>query len=298
MKEFIDKILEQHKSTAWLFPSIAAFPLPKDDTEPIFDLHRRICEKASRNNNNAALGAIGGPEIAGFLRGVLAASKSQSKYRNFTLVTIESEEHSVKQMTLSEWQPYLPSTPIISSNWRQFSLPIEIRSRFAAVALDRDSIFLLGGETHEEKSRYLSDVVQLSVDSCMGWNATAVASLPSPRSDFSAVLLGQRILAIGGQNNGCYLDNVDMYDAVLDRWEASVKLPVPISLSASVATNDGRQVYVTGGIADTFTSGMNFLLFDVRGSRWNFLSDLPRPRSGHAAIMDAEGYRLYVIGGI
>ena len=93
------------------------------------------------------------------------------------------------------------------------------------------------------------------------------------------------------------MNNVDLYDAAVDRWEKCIDLPAPTYLSAAVATEDGQQVYVTGGITE-YTNGTNFLLFDVRSSRWNSLGDLPQPRYGHAAIMDAEGYRLYVIGGI
>ena len=128
------------------------------------------------------------------------------------------------------------------------------------------------------------------------------APLPVPRNQFSAVPLGSRIYAIGGQlhHDSVQLDQsrVDIFDTKTDTWSRGPDLPKGHShAEAGTFVHEGR-IYMVGGHT-TPAGGKKSVDPDILvlqpGGDWELLGKLPMPLSSPAAAI--IGGRLYVAGG-
>lgn len=118
------------------------------------------------------------------------------------------------------------------------------------------------------------------------------ASLPVPRSEVAAAVLGHRIVVVGGfVETGTSSARVDAYSPARDRWS---RLPnLPIQVNHAMAAASGGRLYVLGGHTHRGPSLSAFVLQD---GTWRRLPRMPGPRAAAgAAVVDGT---LYVVGGV
>src|SRR5215831_8543765 len=109
------------------------------------------------------------------------------------------------------------------------------RAGSAAAVVD-DAIFVLGGRLSGNGpcsggGPFLDTVERYDIATDT-W--TAVAPLPSPRSDLAAVNHGGKIFVFGGCNNTGFLSDVDMYDPETNTWTTGLA-PMPTARATFVA---------------------------------------------------------------
>ncbi len=144
----------------------------------------------------------------------------------------------------------------------------------------------------------------LDLDDLAGGSATwrNAAPMPDPRNQFSAVSIGNRIYAIGGQYNhdSQQLDQprIDVYDAETDSWSRGPDLPKGHSHGEAGTFVHERRIVMVGGHT-TPAGGRKSIDPDILvlepGGEWELLGKLPMPLSSPAAAI--IGGKLYVAGG-
>ncbi len=126
---------------------------------------------------------------------------------------------------------------------------------------------------------------------------TAVAPLPSARSDLAAMAVGGKIYVFGGCSGspGQLLEDVDVYDPRTDRWsQAPEDLPAPRASFYSVGKK-GDTIFVIGGIGLFFTETDVNEAYKVASDSWHTGTVMPNSRAEASAV--SHGGRIYVLGG-
>ncbi|MBM3756444.1 MAG: hypothetical protein FJW38_20945 [Acidobacteria bacterium] len=122
------------------------------------------------------------------------------------------------------------------------------------------------------------------------------ARLPLANSEMSVAEAGGKIYVIGGypaaRNT---VDDVQVYDTVLDTWTLGPKLPAPVNHSMPAVA--GGKIYIAGGQSDAGNSSFVATMyeFDPATQTWRTRAPMPRPRGGGAAA--ALDGKIYVAGG-
>ena len=129
---------------------------------------------------------------------------------------------------------------------------------------------------------------------------TSLTPIPESRvmiGDYSCVL-EDRIYVIGGgekQGEDSEISSrVDLYDPGSDRWHSRQELPLPLT-GIGVCSLNG-QVYVTGGMSDSYLSRNSVYRYDPVMDSWTRVADMLNPRYRHIAV-EVDG-KMYAIGGI
>jgi N-acetylneuraminic acid mutarotase len=159
----------------------------------------------------------------------------------------------------------------------------EARHDTAATALGGTVYVFAGGSASE-----LDSVESLSP----GGAWTTVGSLPTTRSDLSALSVAGRAYVLGGYDGQAPLKPVL---ATRDgrRFPVAGDLPVPFRYAATAAV--GPTIYTFGG---ELASGLDtdaIQAFDTTSGRARVVGHLPEPLSHASAV--ALGGRIYVLGG-
>jgi len=107
----------------------------------------------------------------------------------------------------------------------------------------------------------------LIYDRTTGW--TEGAAMPGPRDHLGAVLVQNKIYAIGGRRN-TVLRRVDIYDIPTDTWSPGPSLPKPTSGMAAELLADGRIHVVGGEDPSTFGGGVvdRHYILDIASGTW------------------------------
>jgi len=116
--------------------------------------------------------------------------------------------------------------------------------------------------------------------------------LNRPRAAGSAAVVDDRIVLIGGQNDGALIPATEVFDGI--RWVDAAPIPTPREHLATAS--DGRYVYVVGGrdlSADKDVAALE--RYNPSADRWEKLSPMPTARGGLGAAL-VEG-RLVAVGG-
>lgn len=117
------------------------------------------------------------------------------------------------------------------------------------------------------------------------------ASMPTPRTEVAAAVLGGKIYVIGGFGGAGGL--VEVYDPGTDRWETRAPLPEP--LHHTTATSAGSRLYVIGGYSGGWSPVNGIFEYDPASDRWRRRVPMPTARHGLGAAV--IGRTIYVIGG-
>lgn len=175
--------------------------------------------------------------------------------------------------------------------------PMPTARSAAAVVVMGDSLYVLGGRTSAApcSGGALSVMERYDIDTDT-W--TTEASLPSPRSDFAAVAVGNKIYVFGGCDGGD-LNDVDVYDRSTGTWDTS---PADLSVARSslMAGRKGNVIYVMGGRVAGVVSALNESYNTVKDT-WSVGAPMPDvgcvvPGKGETGVY-SHGGQIYVPGG-
>lgn len=122
------------------------------------------------------------------------------------------------------------------------------------------------------------------------------APMPTPRTEVTAVNLGDRIYVIGGFNSdGNPTDIVEAYDIRNNIWMTNVtSLPIPLHHAAAAVSEQGK-IYVAGGYSGGWEASDKLFIYDPMNNAWIEGNPMPTPRgSPNANFVNGT---LYVIGG-
>ena len=162
-------------------------------------------------------------------------------------------------------------------------LPIGLHHPMAAGF--RGRLYVIGGITQRLGG---PDSARVFVFDGAGW--TEGPSLHRPRGAGAAVVVGDRIIVVGGINSSGEVAPVEIFDG--SAWHDGA--PIPSPLDHVGAATDGRFVYVAGGRRNGSHFG-TFQRYDPVADSWRHLPAMPTARSGLGAAFAAG--RVFAIGG-
>jgi N-acetylneuraminic acid mutarotase len=179
---------------------------------------------------------------------------------------------------------------IKTGDWAELAkMPVPVNH--PAVTAYRGRIYVHGGYTG-----FFEEVDALqSFDPATGaW--TRLTGSGAPRAAGTLAAVGDRILSIGGVDNGKPLDMVQAFDPRTGRWSSrpSLRIPREHLASAVIETKGGPRVVVLGGRS----SGKNLANVESYGpgdAKWRVEPSLRTPRSGFGAATIAN--RVIAVGG-
>ena len=123
-----------------------------------------------------------------------------------------------------------------------------------------------------------------------GW--VELAPMPVPRAAGGAVVVGDRLVVVGGQADGHDVAETDVFDGTT--WTQSSSIPTPRDY-VGVAT-DGAFVYAVGGQQlDVNHDVAAFERFDPSTGKWT--KGPPLPQALHGLGVAVVNGRLYAVGG-
>lgn len=124
---------------------------------------------------------------------------------------------------------------------------------------------------------------------------TTGLSMPTPRTEFDAALLNDKIYVIGGHTENEVTNIVEVYSPTLDKWiNNASQLPVALDHSA-LAAYDGKLYLVGGFVGEPEIPQNLMLIYDPLTNIWQKGASMPTPRGGLTAQF-VNGI-LYAIGG-
>ena len=119
------------------------------------------------------------------------------------------------------------------------------RRAYAASVQVGSTIFVFGGKSSPNSPDRLKACEKLdTLQSPMNWER--VAPMESGRADAGAVVVGGKVMVVGGFTGTDFLSSVEIYNPSDNTWQSGPSLPAPRS-GMGVAALDGT-VYVAGGI--------------------------------------------------
>jgi hypothetical protein len=190
---------------------------------------------------------------------------------------------------LSDLRRYNP----VTNSWAILA-PMPTARAAAAAAVVDDAIFVIGGRTSTGgpcSGGPLSVVERYDIDQNT-W--TAVAPLPSPRSDLAAVERGGKVFVFGGCSGifSDFTDQVDMYDPETNTWTPRRSMPTP--RASLVVGHRGDNVYAIGGWNGGPPLNVNEV-YKMANNSWTTAAPMPTARGEAGA--HSHGGRVYVVGG-
>jgi N-acetylneuraminic acid mutarotase len=157
-----------------------------------------------------------------------------------------------------------------------------------------NSIYAIGGRTGTTpcSGTPLATVERYDIASNT-W--TAVAPLPTARSDLAAIDHGGKIYAFGGCMGSFAATNlVDVYNPTTNTWStAPADMPTPRSSFYGVGKK-GNEIYAIGG-QDNFVQLAVNEVYNVAKNTWSTDTPMPSPRAEMGVV--SHGGRIYTVGG-
>ena len=118
------------------------------------------------------------------------------------------------------------------------------------------------------------------------------ASMPSARTEVTAVQLDGKIYVMGGYEKGG--DLVEEYDPKKNSWRRRAALPKALHHIGAAAING--KIYVIGGYISGVGPVATVYEYDAAADRWRSRQSMPTPR-GALAVGVIEG-KIFAIGGV
>jgi N-acetylneuraminic acid mutarotase len=164
--------------------------------------------------------------------------------------------------------------------------PLPIPLHHAAAASYRGEVVVLGGT-----SGNLADASN-KVFALRGNGWVELPSLTHARAAPAAAVVGDRLVAVGGQNAKKLVPQTEVFDG--NSWKDAPAMPTPREHLAAVS--DGTYVYTIGGrflSADKNSAALE--RFDPQSATWTKLVGMPTPRGSYGATL-IDG-RIVAVGG-
>ncbi|WP_245189618.1 Kelch repeat-containing protein [Lunatimonas salinarum] len=191
--------------------------------------------------------------------------------------------------------------PVLDTWIQGDEIPADRRRGAAGVAVYKDKFYLLGGaeDGHWADNREYLD----EYDPQTGrW--TRLADMPRVRDHFQAVVLGDKLYAVGGrrsfakEGHGFELTyaEVDVYDFQRNAWETlRADYNLPTERAGNSAVNYGNGFIVVGGESDHQVAAHDEVEYFEPGKGWRLLNRLERGRHGMQVV--PLGGKFYVAAG-
>jgi serine/threonine protein kinase/N-acetylneuraminic acid mutarotase len=164
--------------------------------------------------------------------------------------------------------------------------PLPIPLHHAAAASYRGEVVVLGGT-----SGNLADASN-KMFALRGNGWVELPSLTHARAAPAAAVVGDRLVAVGGQNAKKLVPQTEVFDG--NSWKDAPAMPTPREHLAAVS--DGTYVYTIGGrflSADKNSAALE--RFDPQSATWTKLVGMPTPRGSYGATL-IDG-RIVAVGG-
>jgi N-acetylneuraminic acid mutarotase len=172
-----------------------------------------------------------------------------------------------------------------------------------ALVAHNDMIYRIGGMESRNEEGESPD--NYSVASCSRFNPDSqkwetFPDLPAARSSHDAVVVGDKVVVVGGwkMNGGDTPPDWHADALVLDLKQPVLKwksVPQPFQRRALTAAVYEGKVYVVGGMSEESVPELTVNVYDVEKNSWTSATPLPGSRrNGFAAASAAAGKYLYV----
>ncbi|MGD1241291.1 Kelch repeat-containing protein [Mycobacterium seoulense] len=164
--------------------------------------------------------------------------------------------------------------------------PLPIPLHHATAATYRGEVVVLGGASDQ-----LADASD-KVFALRGGNWVELPHLTHARAAPAAAVVGDKLVAVGGQNAKQLVPQTEVFDG--NSWKDAADMPTPREHLAAVS--DGTYVYAIGGrfLSADKNSAANER-FDPQSGAWTKLVGMPTPRGSYGATY-LDG-RIVVAGG-
>jgi serine/threonine protein kinase len=178
--------------------------------------------------------------------------------------------------------------PVINS-WK--SAPdLPVRLHHEMVVAYKGEMVVMGGWIPQgsDQSALVSDRVFALRDG--RW--VPLPPMHRPRVAAAATVVGDRIVVVGGQDDGRLVKTTEVFDG--KKWSDGADIPTPREHLA--AASDGKYAYVVGGRnlgPDKNSAALE--RYDPASDSWKQLPDMPTARGGLGAAI--VGGRLFAVGG-
>ena len=156
-------------------------------------------------------------------------------------------------------------------------------------------IYVIGGEyKSDDNSHTYYTTVEVYDPNTNTWEIKT--PMPTPRSGFSTVVIGNKIYCIGGCNRleGKInrLNVVEVYDTETDTWETKSSMLEAKNVSTSILLSN--KIYCIGGY-DGVDRLKTIEVYDTKNNTWSIKNDLPEGLSG----LSSNNYNeeIYIVGG-
>jgi serine/threonine protein kinase/N-acetylneuraminic acid mutarotase len=164
--------------------------------------------------------------------------------------------------------------------------PLPIPLHHAAAATYRGEVVVLGGA-----SGNLADGSN-KVFALRGGNWVELPSLSHARAALAAAVVGDKLVAVGGQNSKKVVPQTEVFDG--SSWHDAADMLTPREHLA--AASDGTYVYTVGGrFLSADKNSAAFERFDPQSGTWTKLVGMPTPRGSYGATF-IDG-RIVAVGG-
>lgn len=138
------------------------------------------------------------------------------------------------------WNPLSPQN---TSNW--VSIPPMTYGRYKAAAVVLDGkLFVTGG--YDTETHKFMDSVEVFDDVTQRWYPVSPL-LNGGRAGHKVEAVNGKLYVIGGWRKFKFLDEVEEYNPLLNKWTIKSKMPKPLAYFGSVVKNE--QIYIVGGIS-------------------------------------------------
>lgn len=176
--------------------------------------------------------------------------------------------------------PSQPSSPLMvdltaEDRWVSYeSIPLPRAN--TGVATYESNIYVIAGTSDQG----ISNRVEMYSNTKNVW--TSLQNKPTPVTDISAILVGEKIYVPGGLTlDGEISDKLEVFDPRRNFWEEKANLPTGISDYALAAF--GGNLYLFGGW-DGLKVSSSVLKYNPGIDKWSELTELPYPLSSASAL--------------
>ena len=172
--------------------------------------------------------------------------------------------------------------------------PMSIERCYMGLICVNEYIYALGGNSGRSDFNRLKTVERY--DPYLNeW--TPVASMPLARSDFGCVTYDGKIYAIGGFNGQEYLNAIDIYNPLINKWRHFTNLPNGILRSGIQCTVISNHMWIMGGYNGKARVNTIYQL-NLSKMVWTQLSsNMLRPRSNFGLCIFEKSEEIIILGG-
>lgn len=174
-----------------------------------------------------------------------------------------------------------------SLEWTKIKSTPDLKLAYHVCVLYESVIYVIGGENYNYVS--LGTCLAYSIPTDKMWS---ISPMNVKRSCLSAVVIEGYIYAIGGHDQGIYLDTAERYDRRTDQWSMIASMNYSRGNASAAVLNN--YIYVVGGETETeYLKSVE--MYNPLADSWLEINSMRVERSGLAAV--EVNNEIYAVGG-